>query len=378
MRPRLASSEARAAPTRPRTTLEICLRAHFPPFARRRRAPRPRPRAGPSAARPRRRRGCARVEATSARLRPYSTTTWRSIVTCLPVAADLDPARPPAGARQLPAQRALHPDHAVALERGLGDDLRDRLARDRDPARAREESACPASIVGLDASRRPAVAPESAHERRQHLDGRVGRGRGLVGRRREGKRLPRGEQLGATVYELGPGNFSVYHFHHAAEEMLVVLDGEMTMKTEEGERPCERGEVVIFPVGPAGAHGFRNDGDGTCRYLMASTRPGARGRGVPGARPDHRAGADPLADGRAALVHSRPPEGGLDGLLNLAGLEAARADVRPRRLPAIRRGRAGGSGRSAASSPPSSGSGGYRSRASSRRLRRPSTSAAPE
>ena len=87
------------------------------------------------------------------------------------------------------------------------------------------------------------------------------------------KRLPRGDQLGATVYELGPGNFSVYHFHHAAEELLVVLDGEMTMKTEEGERLVRRGEVVVFPVGPAGAHGFRNDGDGTCRYLMASTHP---------------------------------------------------------------------------------------------------------
>jgi uncharacterized cupin superfamily protein len=87
------------------------------------------------------------------------------------------------------------------------------------------------------------------------------------------KRLPRGEQLGATVYELGPGNFSVYHFHHAAEELLVVLDGELTMKTEEGERVVARGEAVIFPVGPAGAHGFRNDGDGRCRFLMASTHP---------------------------------------------------------------------------------------------------------
>ena len=87
------------------------------------------------------------------------------------------------------------------------------------------------------------------------------------------KRLPHGETLGATVYELGPGNFCVYHFHHAAEEMLVVLEGEMTMKTEEGERLVRRGEVVIFPAGPAGAHAFRNDGDETCRYLMASTRP---------------------------------------------------------------------------------------------------------
>ena len=85
------------------------------------------------------------------------------------------------------------------------------------------------------------------------------------------KRLPRGDKVGATVYEIGPGNFVPYHFHHAAEVMLVVLDGEMTMKTEEGERLVRRGEVVIFPVGPAGAHGFRNDGDGPCRFLMASS-----------------------------------------------------------------------------------------------------------
>jgi len=86
------------------------------------------------------------------------------------------------------------------------------------------------------------------------------------------KQLPRGDKLGATVYELGPGNFNVHHFHHASEEMLVVLDGAMTMTSHEGERLVRRGEVVHFPTGPAGAHGFRNDGEGTCRYLMASSR----------------------------------------------------------------------------------------------------------
>jgi uncharacterized cupin superfamily protein len=85
------------------------------------------------------------------------------------------------------------------------------------------------------------------------------------------KQLPRADRLGATLYELGPGNFVPYHFHHASEEMLVLLDGEMTMKTEEGERLVRRGEVVIFPIGPAGAHGFRVDGDGRCRYLVASS-----------------------------------------------------------------------------------------------------------
>ena len=29
---------------------------------------------------------------------------------------------------------------------------------------------------------------------------------------------------------------------------------------------------MIFPVGPEGAHGFRNDGNGRCRYIVASSR----------------------------------------------------------------------------------------------------------
>lgn len=84
------------------------------------------------------------------------------------------------------------------------------------------------------------------------------------------KRLPRGPGLGATVYELGPGNFLVYHFHHGMEEMLFVLRGRPTLRTPDGERQLEEGEVVYFPNGPAGAHGMRNDTDEPVRYLMAS------------------------------------------------------------------------------------------------------------
>jgi uncharacterized cupin superfamily protein len=86
------------------------------------------------------------------------------------------------------------------------------------------------------------------------------------------KRLSRGTRIGATVYELDPGNFVPYHFHHASEEMLLVLDGEVTLRTEEGERKVGRGEVVVFPVGPSGAHGFTNDGNAAVRYVMASSR----------------------------------------------------------------------------------------------------------
>jgi len=86
------------------------------------------------------------------------------------------------------------------------------------------------------------------------------------------KRLPRGDGLGATVYELGPGDFVVYHFHHASEELLIVLDGQPTLRTPNGERQLARGEVVLFPLGPAGAHALRNESDAPARYVMASTR----------------------------------------------------------------------------------------------------------
>ena len=85
------------------------------------------------------------------------------------------------------------------------------------------------------------------------------------------KRLPRGERLGATAYELGPGNFLVYHFHHAWEELLIVLEGEPTLRTPDGERRLSRGEVVFFPTGPDGAHALRNETDQPVRILMASS-----------------------------------------------------------------------------------------------------------
>ena len=81
-----------------------------------------------------------------------------------------------------------------------------------------------------------------------------------------------GPQLGATVYELGPGNTAVCHFHHGSEELLIVLRGRPTLRTPDGERQLAEGEVVHFPLGPDGAHGVRNDTDDTVRYVVAGIR----------------------------------------------------------------------------------------------------------
>ena len=81
-----------------------------------------------------------------------------------------------------------------------------------------------------------------------------------------------GEMLGASVYVLGPGQKSFpYHFHHANEEMLIVLEGTVTVRTPQGEHEAGRGDTLIFKRGPDGAHQVINTTSDQSRILMLST-----------------------------------------------------------------------------------------------------------
>ena len=81
-----------------------------------------------------------------------------------------------------------------------------------------------------------------------------------------------GEQLGASIYVLGPGQKSFpYHFHHANEEMLIVLEGSVTVRTQQGEHAAVRGDTLIFKRGPEGAHQVINASADESRILMIST-----------------------------------------------------------------------------------------------------------
>jgi uncharacterized cupin superfamily protein len=83
------------------------------------------------------------------------------------------------------------------------------------------------------------------------------------------------ERLGASLYELAPGQkLFPYHFHMANEEMLVVLAGRPHLRTPEGWRELEDGDVVFFPVGEEGAHQLENRGDAPVRVLMVSEMVG--------------------------------------------------------------------------------------------------------
>lgn len=87
-----------------------------------------------------------------------------------------------------------------------------------------------------------------------------------------GKRLERvrGETLAAAVWQLDSGADLVYHFHHGAREWLLVLRGELTLRTHDGERVLREGDAVAFPRGRDGAHGMTNHTAEPVRYVVVA------------------------------------------------------------------------------------------------------------
>ena len=77
---------------------------------------------------------------------------------------------------------------------------------------------------------------------------------------------------GLGVYELELGEATwPYHFELNEEEWLFVVDGELTLRTPDGERTLRPGDIVCFPPGADGAHAVRNNGPGTARFAMPSS-----------------------------------------------------------------------------------------------------------
>jgi uncharacterized cupin superfamily protein len=80
-----------------------------------------------------------------------------------------------------------------------------------------------------------------------------------------------GERLGMSLWELMPGEAAYpYHFHLTDEELLVVLEGMPHLRTTEGWRQLERGEVVSFHRGQRGAHQLVNWTEKPVRFLAFS------------------------------------------------------------------------------------------------------------
>jgi uncharacterized cupin superfamily protein len=80
------------------------------------------------------------------------------------------------------------------------------------------------------------------------------------------------EKIGASMYELAPGQKAFpYHWHQVQEEWLIVLRGEATLRDPTGERTLGPGDCVCFKRGAEGAHQIRNDTAEPVRLLMLSS-----------------------------------------------------------------------------------------------------------
>src|SRR3954471_7775766 len=77
------------------------------------------------------------------------------------------------------------------------------------------------------------------------------------------------QELGATLYEIEAGGaISPYHFHHANEELLIVLAGSPEIRTPGGRQRLEGGAVMAFARGADGAHAVTNPGPEPARILL--------------------------------------------------------------------------------------------------------------
>jgi uncharacterized cupin superfamily protein len=91
------------------------------------------------------------------------------------------------------------------------------------------------------------------------------------GRMRLGPLLGAG-QLGASVYELAPGqSICPYHYEHAEEEWLVVLSGTPSLRHPQGTDTLAPWDVLCFPPGSEAAHKVTNESEQPVRVLMFST-----------------------------------------------------------------------------------------------------------
>ena len=83
-------------------------------------------------------------------------------------------------------------------------------------------------------------------------------------------------QFGVNLGRLDPGAASsLRHWHSGEDEFVMVLEGEPTLVTDDGERLLRPGMVAGFPANSGDGHRFENRTQAPVVYLEVGTRAGA-------------------------------------------------------------------------------------------------------
>jgi uncharacterized cupin superfamily protein len=79
-----------------------------------------------------------------------------------------------------------------------------------------------------------------------------------------------GTELAVRLFELPPGQtICPYHYEYV-EEWLLVMTGEVQLRTPQGTSSARAGDIVCFPTGADGAHQVWNEAAAPARVVMFS------------------------------------------------------------------------------------------------------------
>src|ERR1700709_243239 len=110
------------------------------------------------------------------------------------------------------------------------------------------------------------------------------------------------EETAIKAFELPPNErLCPYHYEYV-EEWLLVLDGDVVVRTPDGEQELRRGDLVLFASGPSGAHQVSNRAEQTARVLMLSS---SREPAVAVYPDSDKIGGWPGGDGDRVMLHRR-------------------------------------------------------------------------
>lgn len=80
-------------------------------------------------------------------------------------------------------------------------------------------------------------------------------------------------QFGVNLTTLFPGKeSSLRHYHAREDEFVFVLDGEVVLRTDDGEQLLSAGMCAGFPAGTTNGHQLVNRSDRPARYLEIGSR----------------------------------------------------------------------------------------------------------
>lgn len=80
-------------------------------------------------------------------------------------------------------------------------------------------------------------------------------------------------KIGVNLTTLFPGKESALrHYHSHEDELVFVLEGEVVLRTDDGEQVLTAGQCAGFPAGAPNGHHFVNRSAAPARYLEISNR----------------------------------------------------------------------------------------------------------